>query len=146
MNYEDIIQHPHPVSANHPRMPLYDRAAQFSPFAALTGYETAIREAGRQTQSRPELGEEQKKRLDQQLRLLLHTLAANPLAEPEIKVAFFQCDHIKPGGSVISFSGKAKKIDGSSRQIFFTDGTALPVEEILSMEGELFHVLDDSGL
>lgn len=146
MNYEDIINLPHPVSVNHPHMSLHDRAAQFSPFAALTGYESAIQEAARQTEKRPELEEEQKTRLDQQLQLLIRRLSAHPSAEPEIKILFFQPDPLKDGGAFVPFEGKVKKIDRISRHIFFTDGTALSIDDILSMEGELLQVLDEPGL
>lgn len=146
MSYEDIINLPHPVSANHPHMPLYDRAAQFSPFAALTGYESAIREAARLTQNRPELEEEQKDRLERQLQLLFHTLSADSSAKPEISITFFQPDSLKNGGACLSYSGNVKKIDGSSRQIIFTDETVFSFETILSMEGEVFRILEETGL
>ncbi len=146
MSYEDIINLPHPVSANHPHMPLYDRAAQFSPFAALTGYESAIREAARLTQEQPELEEEQKTKLNRQLQLLAYTLSLDPSAEPGIKIVYFQRDSQKIGGASVIYSGKIKKIDGSSRQILFTDGTTLSLENILSMEGEVFRILEETGL
>lgn len=140
--YDDIIDLPHPVSKRHPQMPLSDRAAQFAPFAALTGHDEAIRETARLTDSSVELDEEQKEKLDQRLQMLLTEIGEDPLREHEIKATYFQPDEKKDGGAYVSVSGCVKKMDVYRRQILFTDGTALPMEHLISIEGELFKDMD----
>lgn len=140
--YDDIIDLPHPVSKRHPQMPLSDRAAQFAPFAALTGHDEAIRETARLTDSSVELDEEQKEKLDQRLQMLLTEIGEDPLREHEIKATYFQPDEKKDGGAYVSVSGCVKKMDVYRRQILFTDGTALPMDNIISIEGELFKDMD----
>ena len=140
--YEDMLKLPHHVSAKHPHMPLPDRAAQFSPFAALTGYDTAIQETARQTDSCVELDEEQKQRLDERLRLLLSKMAEDPYREPLIRATYFQPDARKSGGEYISVCERVKKIDRDYRHILFIDGTTLPIENLFSLEGDLFKGLD----
>lgn len=129
MNYDDIIHLPHPVSVRHPQMPLADRAAQFSPFAALTGHEAAIRETARQTDAFAELEEGQREQLDWQLQLIRENLAQ----KPEIEVTYFQPDEKKSGGAYVTFCGRVKKIEEYSRQILFVDGTVISMENIISM-------------
>lgn len=140
--YEDILYLPHPVSARHPQMSLQDRAAQFSPFAALTGHDAAIRETARLTDSFVELDEERKEQLDQQLRFLLSRMAEDSSQELEIKATYFQPDTRKSGGAYVSVCGKVKKYDRAHHQLLFTDGTTLPIENLFSMEGDLFKGLD----
>lgn len=142
-SYDDIIDLPHLVSKRHPQMPLSDRAAQFAPFAALTGHDEAIRETARLTDSFVELDEEQREKLDQRMQMLLAEMRADPLQIPEIKVTYFQPDEKKDGGAYVSVSGRVKKVDGYRRQIWFTDGTTLPMENLISIEGELFKDMDD---
>lgn len=132
--YDDIIHLPHPISRRHPQMPLLNRAAQFSPFAALTGHEDAILEAARQTDFFIELDEDQKERLDEQLQLLKENLDQKPVCE----ITYFEPDEKKKGGAYVTICKPVKKIDEYRRQIIFTDGTALPIEHIFSMGGELF--------
>ena len=133
--YDDIIHLPHHVSARHPQMSLWNRAAQFAPFAALTGHREAVRETARQTDSFQDLNEDQKALLDERLRLIQEHLSENP----EIEAVYFQPDGRKSGGAYVTFRGAVKKIDLYRRQILFTDGTALPTERLRSIEGRLFH-------
>lgn len=133
--YDDIIHLPHHVSARHPQMSLRNRAAQFAPFAALTGHREAVRETARLTDSFQELNEDQKALLDERLRLIQEHLSENP----EIEAVYFQPDSRKSGGAYVTFRGAVKKIDLYRRQILFTDGTALPTERLRSIEGRLFH-------
>lgn len=105
MSYDDIIHLPHPVSPRHPQMPLADRAAQFSPFAALTGHDAAIRETARLTDSPVELEESGKEQLDRQLLLVQENLAQ----KPEIEVTYFQPDEKKSGGVYVTVCGRVKK-------------------------------------
>lgn len=127
--YDDIINLPHHVSARHPQMPLADRAAQFSPFAALTGHEAAIKETARLTDAFVELDEDRKAELDEQLRLIKENLSQMP----EIEVTYFQPDGKKTGGAYRTVRGRVKKVDEYSRQVLFMDGTVLPVEHLYSI-------------
>ena len=132
--YDDIIMLPHHVSKRHSQMSPLNRAAQFSPFAALTGHEDAIQETARLTDSFVEMDESRKSQLDGQLGLIMDNLDA----QPEIEVTYFQPDEKKSGGAYVTRSGRVKKIDEYSRQIIFTDGKALPIDMIFSIQGELF--------
>ncbi|MDE6641139.1 MAG: YolD-like family protein [Acetatifactor sp.] len=133
-NYEDIINLPHHVSARHPQMLLSARAAQFSPFAALTGHEDAIRETERLTEDFREPEEDRRELLDNKIRLLQENLSENP----EVEVTYFQPDSKKTGGAYVTVKGRVKKIDVCSCRMVFTDQTALALENICSIEGELF--------
>lgn len=136
--YDDILDLPHHVSTRHPQMSLLNRAAQFSPFAALTGHEDAVKETARLTDSFIEREEEQTELLNRRMQLLLSHMTDHGHAAPEIEVVYFQPDLTKSGGAYMTFSGKVKKIDGYRREILFADGTVIPMEHIFSMEGELF--------
>lgn len=133
-NYDDIINLPHHVSKKHPQMSLSNRAAQFSPFAALTGHEDAINETARLTESFIELDENKKEQLDEQLQLIRENLEQ----KPECEITYFRPDEIKDGGAYVTVYGRVKKIDEYGRRIIFTDGTVLPIEHIFSIGGELF--------
>ena len=133
-NYDDIINLPHHVSKKHPQMPLSNRAAQFSPFAALTGHEDAINETARLTESFIELDENRKEQLDEQLQLIRENLER----KPECEITYFQPDEVKDGGAYVTVHGRVKKIDEHGRRIIFTDGTVLPIKHIFSIGGELF--------
>ena len=125
--YDDIINLPHPTSARHPRMPMADRAAQFSPFAALAGHGAAIEETARLTDQKVELTEEGKALLDEKLRLLLETGG-------EGVFTYFLPDERKDGGAYITTTGKVKKIDPLEGRVVLANGTAIPVEDILEIE------------
>lgn len=142
MKYDDILYLPHPVSRRHPQMPLSDRAAQFAPFAALTGHEDAVREAARLTDSRVELTEGQREELDRRLSLLLQAMREAPGSEPEITVTYFRADENKEGGAYVSVCSRVKKVDGYRRVILLEDGTSLPMDDIVGMEGEVFGEID----
>lgn len=128
--YDDIIHLPHHVSKKHPRMSLLNRAAQFSPFAALTGHGAAIRETARLTDTFIELDEDQKEKLNEQLQKLQNTLEQNP----EVMVTYFQPDQQKNGGTYVTIRGIIKKLDEYGRRILFADGTAVPMEMLFSIE------------
>ena len=125
--YDDIIDLPHPTSAKHPRMPMADRAAQFSPFAALVGHGAAIRETARLTDRKIELTEEEKAVLDEKLGLLLATGG-------EAVFTWFLPDERKDGGTYITAAGRIKKLDRLERRVVLTDGNLIPVEDILEIE------------
>ena len=125
--YDDIINLPHPTSAKHPRMPMADRAAQFSPFQALSGFGSAIRETARVTGERVELTEDEKAILDEKLRLLLETGG-------EGVFTYFLPDERKDGGAYVTAVGPVKRIDQLVRQVILTDRTAIPIDDILGIE------------
>lgn len=128
--YDDILYLPHPVSARHPQMPLADRAAQFSPFAALTGHEAAIRETARLTTERVELDESRKEILDERLQMIRENLSE----KPEVTFTYFQPDERKSGGAYLTVTGRVKKMDGYERRILLEDGTVVPLEELIDIE------------
>ena len=125
--YDDIINLPHPNSAKHPRMSMIDRAAQFSPFAALTGHGAAIEETARITDRRIELTEEEKTVLDEKLRLLLETGG-------ESRITCFFPDERKDGGAYVTKLGTIKKIDPLEGRVILTDHTSIHIEDILEIE------------
>lgn len=132
--YDDILHLPHPTSKRHPRMPIADRAAQFSPFAALTGHKAAIEETARVTERRIELDEDAKEQLDQTLQLLLERIDE----QPEITVTWFSPDKKKAGGQYHTATGKLKRIDIQESRLILTDGTQIPLEDLLEIRSESF--------
>ena len=124
--YDDIISLPHHVSAVHAPMPAADRAAQFAPFAALTGYEAAIRESGRLTARRLELTDEEKELLN---RKLLRAAEGGD----HIAITYFLPDRYKAGGSYVTAVGRIKKVDRIEGSVIFLDGMKIPVEEIAAI-------------
>ncbi len=122
--YDDILYLPHPTSKKHPRMALIDRAAQFAPFAALTGYAAAIREAERQTDEVPNISEDKLDEINYHLRRLMEVLPV------EVKITYFVPDRIKTGGSYHEKTGMLRRIDTDNHVLIFTDGTAIPMEKL----------------
>lgn len=138
--YDDIIDLPHHVSDKRPQMSLHDRAAQFLPFAALTGYDDAVRESARVTDDRPELREDALELLDRRLSLLEAELASRP----EITVTYFLQDEKKQGGAFVNKTGVIRRIDGCERKLLFEDGSAIPIADVLMLEGDLFSEAEDA--
>ena len=136
--YEDIINLPHHVSPTRPQMPLSDRAAQFAPFAALTGYDSAIKETGRLTDERIELDEEALTALDMKYQLLMDALNE----APKVTITYFQPDERKAGGKYVSAVGVVRKVDDFERRITMQDGAKIPMDDVLSIDGELFSSLE----
>lgn len=132
--YDDIIRLPHHVSKTRPQMSMLDRAAQFSPFAALTGYDDAIKETGRLTDAKVEIGDEERDRLDRKQQYLQEIIADRP----EITVTYFVPDEKKAGGSYTSHTGNLKRIDYFERLFVLTDGTKIPLDEIVDIESDCF--------
>ena len=128
--YDDIINLPHPTSQNHPRMSLHDRAAQFSPFAALTGYHAAIKETGRLTDQRIELDESEIARVDAELQHLQELLPDRPT----VSITYFVPDEKKAGGSYRTVSGEVKRIDVVAGVIQMTDRREIPIKDVFSVE------------
>jgi len=129
-SYEDIRNLEYPVKTTRARMSMHDRAAQFSPFAALTGYDALICETARLTDSRISLDETEKAELDKELQ----ELRANP--ERKITVTYFMQDSRKDGGAYLSVSGQIKKIDEVNRSIIMEDRTVIPMEDVISIRHE----------
>lgn len=125
--YDDIIHLPHPTSARHPRMPMIERAAQFSPFAALVGHGAAIEETARLTDRKIELTEDEKNLLDEKLRLLLETGG-------EGVFTYYLPDERKDGGAYVTAEGAVKKVDPLKGRVVFANGTVIPIEDILEIE------------
>lgn len=132
--YEDILHLPHHVSKKHPPMSRLDRAAQFSPFAALTGYEAAVEETARLTDRRIELDESEKGSIDQRLTMVQERLPA----PTEVTITYFMPDKKKAGGVYVSVSGTVKKIDDYERTVVLSDGTSISINDILCVDGEIF--------
>ncbi len=132
--YDDIIHLPRHVSAKHPQMAVSDRAAQFAPFAALTGHDAAIKEKARLTDERKELDEYTMDALRDRLQMIAERLAERP----EITVTYFRPDEKKTGGAYIAAAGVVKRIDEYKRVIVMDDGKMIPIDEIISIEGEIF--------
>ena len=132
--YDDIINLKRPESDKHPPMSRLARAAQFSAFAALTGYEDYISEEGRLTDLRGELDENEKNLLDLKLRIL----EENAESSPEITVTVFVPDKIRSGGKYVTATGIFKKIDKVKQELVTEDGGTFPVGDILAVEGEIF--------
>lgn len=130
--YDDIIHLPHHVSRIHPRMSMEDRAAQFSPFAALTGYEAAVKETARLTDDREELDEDEKTRLNAQLQ----KISARLQEQPEVMVTYFAPDERKTGGARQTYRGRLRKIDRNRKMLIMVDQTELPIENLLNIECE----------
>ena len=136
--YEDIINLPHHVSPTRPQMPMSDRAAQFAPFAALTGYDAAIKETGRLTDEKIELDEEALTALDMKYQFLMDALDD----APEVTITYFQPDERKAGGKYVSAVGVVRKVDDFERRITMRDGSKIPMDNVLSIDGELFSSLE----
>ena len=128
--YDDIIDLPHHVSTTHHRMSMLERAAQFQPFRALTGYEDAVRETARLTDDQVELTEDEKALLDGKLQRLADNLASHPL----VTVTYFQPDKKKSGGEYVTTTGQLKKIDDYEGVLILLGGERVIIEDILDIQ------------
>ena len=127
--YDDIIDLPRPKSQHEP-MPMSDRAAQFSPFAALTGYGDAIDETARLTDARIELSEEERAELDYKQQYLA------TLDSPTVTVTYFVPDERKSGGAYVTHTGVLKRVDEVERMVVFKDGLRVPLDEVMDIKCE----------
>lgn len=132
--YADIIDLPHHTSRTRPRMSVSARAAQFSPFAALTGYGAAVDETARLTDDRIVLDENAKAMLDGKLQIIAEHIGDHP----EVTITYFVPDKKKSGGAYVSVTGTVKEIDESERIAVLGDGTKIPIREIYEIESGLF--------
>lgn len=130
-DYNDIIHLPHPEPKNHPRMPMEARAAQFAPFAALTGYDAVISETARLTDRQEVLDEEQQQLLNRQFLLLLEHIAEHPT----VTIAYFVADEKKAGGSYQSVTGHVKRYDDYLQLLILSDDRQIPLHDIIEIKG-----------
>lgn len=128
--YDDIIDLPHHTSKKHPRMPLLDRAAQFAPFAALTGHEAAIKETARLTEDEIELDENRKELLDLRLQQLQEHLSE----QRSVTVTYFKPDEKKAGGAYETVAGVVKKVDAYAGKLVFADGQEVELNHIVDLK------------
>lgn len=138
-NYDDIIELPHHTSEKRPRMSRESRAAQFSPFAALSGYEAAVRETARLTEPQSELTEDEKERINERLLMLAECAAESP----RIKITHFVKDSKKFGGAYVTVTGRFVRIDEYEKTIYLVGGERIPIDGI--REIECFHPIAEQG-
>lgn len=124
--YEDIIHLPHPISKRHPQMGIKERAAQFAPFAALTGHGAAIEEAARVTEAKRELSEDVKERLD----AILEKVTEGTL----IGLTYFEKDPYKAGGAYKELTGKVKRVKENTRTLILETGIEIALEDIYEIK------------
>ncbi len=136
--YDDLLDLPHHVSATHPQMSLLDRAAQFAPFKALTGYDDDVEETARLTESRAVLDEMRIEQLDARLQLIEEHIAESP----EVSITYFLPDSSKSGGSYEVISCKVKKLDKVKRELILCDGRRIAIDDIVDITGKLFSALE----
>ncbi len=136
--YDDIIEMEHHISKKHPQMSLYARSAQFAPFAALTGYEDAVKETGREVENRIDIGDELKNILDTKI----HILTEKTDKRIETTFTYFLPDLTKNGGKYINITGIVKKIDNYNQRIILEDKTEIPINEIIDISGEIFNIYE----
>ena len=132
--YDDIINLPHHQSATRPHMSNYDRAAQFSPFAALTGHEAAIKETARQTDEKLMLSDEAIAELNEKLNLIAEAIGT----QQRVRITYFVPDNKKAGGAYITCPGCVKKFDEYEHTVIMEDKTVIPIEQISDIDGEMF--------
>lgn len=137
--YDAILELPHHVSKTHRQMSRQDRAAQFAPFAALSGYDSAIRETARLTDDRIELGEELLLELNTRLQMLSERIQEAPI----VSITYFTPDKQKSGGAYLTASGVVRRINDFDRTILLDDGTRIKIDDIVNIQGEVFAILHD---
>ncbi|MBQ7793422.1 MAG: hypothetical protein IJ366_02775 [Clostridia bacterium] len=137
-DYSKIINLPHHQSATRKRMSNYDRAAQFAPFAALTGHDEAIKETARLTDDYMEMGEDRLGELSAKIKLLIDKLSE----QPEITVVYFIPDERKSGGSYAEKTGVVRIIDEYERKLVFYDSDKILIDRVADFKGEIFSQLE----
>ena len=132
--YDDIIHLPHHVSQNHPQMPMLDRAAQFAPFAALTGYEAAVGETARLTAEKRELDAQEAEELNRQLAAIISHLSDRP----EVTIEYFVPDERKAGGAYVIVTGRVRHISLPEKILVMESGTVIPLDDVAAITSEIF--------
>lgn len=128
--YDDIINLPYHQSKKHNHMSNYQRAAQFAPFAALTGYDAAIDETARLTDKKIELSEEQQEYLSQQIQLLIERISEKPTVE----IIYFVPDERKSGGEYVTVTSNVRRVDDFNREIVFADGITVKIDDVWNIK------------
>lgn len=134
--YDDIIHLPHHVSKTHLQMSMEDRAAQFSPFAALTGYDAAIAETARLTDQRVELDEYERQTLNEKLQFISEHLKDHP----KVSITYFLPDAWKAGGEYVTVTGNIKKLDDYEHRIVLMDGSRILMEDVTMIDMDLLRI------
>lgn len=132
--YADMLDLPHPTSPRHPRMPIIDRAAQFAPFSALTGYDDAIDETARLTDTMREMTEDRREQLDRRQQLLLASIDRMP----KVEVTYFLPDARKAGGSYRTVRGTLERIDEIARILYLSGGHRIPLDAVCNLDSDIF--------
>lgn len=130
--YDDIIDLPHHVSKNHPPMPLSARAVQFAPYAALAGHVDALAEKARPVIAKLELDAQEAEDLDRRFKLLIAQLPGHP----EVTIRYFVPDIRKSGGAYFTVTGTVQDVSVADRVVVMTDGTVIPMDEVVSLDGD----------
>lgn len=138
--YDDIIDLPHHVSKTRPQMSMHDRAVQFSPFAALTGYDDTVKETARLTDQKFELTEEEIAELNLKIQILKEYAETQPL----IFVEYFISDKKKSGGSYVTVTGNFRRINEYAGNLILTSGEEIHLRDIYSIEGDVFDIIERS--
>ena len=135
--YEDIVNIPRHISKVHPQATMADRAARFSPFAAISGYEDMVKEAARVTEERIDITDATKELLNEKLNMIIEFLDEAPV----VTIIYFEPDKKKDGGAYISITGTVKRIDEYERIVLMSDDKKIRIEEIYAIESDLFYSL-----
>ena len=135
--YEDIVNLSRHISKVHPQATMADRAARFSPFAAISGYEDMVKEAARVTEERIDITDATKELLNEKLNMIIEFLDE----EPEVTITYFEPDKKKDGGAYISITGTVKRIDEYERIVLMSDDKKIRIDEIYAIESDLFYSL-----
>lgn len=130
--YEDIVNLPPHISKKHPQPTMMERAARFTPFAAITGYEEMVLEEARVTERRIDLDESSLALLNEKLKRIQETLGNGR----EVTITYFEPDKKKAGGAYLSITGTVKRIDGYERVVVMSDGKTIPIDEIFEIQGD----------
>lgn len=136
--YDDIIYLPYPQKSTRQRMSKHDRAAQFSPFAALVGYEDAVEETARLTEEKLELAEDMKAIIDAKLGIIVDQLDSHP----SVTITYFVPDEKKTGGKYLTVTDKVKSVDELERALVLAERGSVPINDIRSLEGDIFRALE----
>ncbi len=128
--YKDIINLPHHVSTERKHMSLYDRAAQFAPFAALTGFEDDVEEKERLTDEKIEIAEDELIRMNERFMMFLSQIGDDPTVSIEV----FKADDKKDGGSTVKVTGKIRRFDETERKLYFDDGRVVSLSDIVKID------------
>ena len=127
--YDDIINLPHHISPTRKQMSMHDRAAQFAPFAALVGYDDAVAETARLTETRPELDEQEQRAINERLAYIADHIHEHP----EVCIKYFVSDERKSGGAIVEVSGKTYRISNTDATIVLTDGCKIRLSDIIDL-------------